>query len=427
MGKKIGGLGKGLGAFGLGNGANSIMAHSGRRDSHEADGGNMTKAEAGAGEQGDAVRQPVLELDLQLISANPSQPRRDFEQEAMESLADSVGQYGVLQPVLVRRTPKGYELIAGERRLRAAQLAGLQKIPAVVREYNDAQMTEVALIENIQRENLNPLEEAQAYQHLLSDYGLTQEMLSHKVGRSRSHIANFLRLLKLSEKVQEMLVSGSISMGQAKPLLALEDTELQTKAAEFIVAQELSVRKVEELVKRLQRQPDYLDAAREGPKNQTAVSEEDIFYREAQDRLKMLLGTTVRIKQKGSRKRLEIDFASHDELNYVIRLLERLEYQQGRRVEALEAAEAVEAHGTNSIDDTNPLAGADGTNNADNADNIDSMDSAERTYIADSAGQAAANNGGGGENNAAAIIDDASRDEKLKRLRQFSTTGKFSV
>lgn len=372
MSKKIGGLGKGLGAFGLGRSADNLM-RSGRNSAYAASDANKarkldnsdTLAEgAGTGDRDSAARQPVAELEVRLISANPHQPRRAFEQEAMASLADSVQQYGLLQPVLVRRTPKGYELIAGERRLRAAQLAGLQRIPAVVREYNDAQMTEVALIENIQRENLNPLEEAQAYQHLLSDYGLTQEMLSNKVGRSRSHIANFLRLLKLSDKVQAMLVSGSISMGQAKPLLALEDTDLQAKAAEFILAHELSVRKAEELVKRLQKQPDYLDEDRGCPENKKNLSEaEDIFYLEAQDRLKMLLGTTVRIKRSGTKKRLEIDFASHDELNYVIKLLEKLDYQQGGR------------------------AGADTI---------------------------------GG-------VNSDSKDEKLKKLRQFSTTGKFSV
>ena len=319
MGKKIGGLGKGLGAFGLGSGVNKTLISPAKKPE--------PMAAAGTDNKGGFVQKPVMELDLKLISANPNQPRTEFEEEAMNSLRESVKQYGVLQPVLVRKTAKGYELIAGERRFRAAQLAGLSTIPALVREYNDAQMTEVALIENIQRENLNPMEEAQAYQHLLSDYGLTQEMLSGKVGRSRSHIANFLRLLKLSEKVQEMLVNGRISMGQAKPLLSLEDLELQAKAAEFILERELSVRKVEELVKKLQRQPDYLDAGKEAAGK--AVSEtDDIFYKEAQDKLKMLLGTTVRIKQSGSKKRLEIDFASQDELNYVIKLLERLEHQQ---------------------------------------------------------------------------------------------------
>ena len=304
MAKKIGGLGKGLGAFGLGSGVSKSLANSVR---------NVEAVPSAGSDKSGFVQQPVMELDLTLISANPNQPRTEFEQEAMDSLRDSVKQYGVLQPVLVRKTTKGYELIAGERRFRAAQLAGLRTIPAMVREYNDAQMTEGALIENIQRENLNPVEEARAYQHLLSDYGLTQEMLSGKVGRSRSHIANFLRLLRLSEKVQGMLAEGSISMGQAKPLLSLEDASLQDKAAEFIIANELSARKAEELVKKLQKHPDCLDAAEE-PAQQPVTEEEDIFYLESQDKLKMLLGTTVLIKHSGSKKRLEIDFSSQDEL-----------------------------------------------------------------------------------------------------------------
>lgn len=175
MSKKIGGLGKGLGAFGLGAINKPKTAIAKAKPQQEA------KLEG----------LPVQELDINKITANPGQPRQEFDPEALKTLQESITQYGVLQPILVRKTVKGYELIAGERRFRAATQAGLKTIPALVREYNDAQMSEVALIENIQRENLNAIEEAKAYQHLLADYGLTQELLSHKVGRSRSHIANF--------------------------------------------------------------------------------------------------------------------------------------------------------------------------------------------------------------------------------------------
>ena len=311
MAKKIGGLGKGLGAFGLGSGVSKSMANSVR---------NVEAVPSAGSDKSGFVQQPVMELDLTLISANPNQPRTEFEQEAMDSLRDSVKQYGVLQPVLVRKTTKGYELIAGERRFRAAQLAGLRTIPAMVREYNDAQMTEVALIENIQRENLNPIEEAQAYQHLLLDYGLTQEMLSNKVGRSRPHIANFLRLLKLAPAVQKLLADQTISMGQAKPLIAIEDEALQQQAAEFIIVHELSVRKVEALVKHLLKNPDYF---KEEQSTETKdVSPEDLYFYEAEDKLKLLLGTTVRIKHSGKKKRLEIDFASQEELSQLIELLQ---------------------------------------------------------------------------------------------------------
>lgn len=315
MAKKVGGLGKGLGAFGFNKTTSNKAAEKKPVEAPPKKSAPQTDAKAGF------AQQPVMEIDLKLIKANPNQPRTEFDDEAMESLKDSVKHYGVLQPVLLRKTPKGYELIAGERRFRAAQLAGLKKIPALLREYNDAQMTEVALIENIQRENLNAMEEAQAYQHLLSDYGLTQDMLSKKIGRSRSHIANFLRLLKLSPKVQEMLVSGEISMGQAKPLLVLEDMALQEAAAEYIVENELSARKAEALAKQLEKHPDYLKNRAEA--NQAREHKPlDVFYLEAQDKLKLILGTKVQIKESGKRKKLEIEFSSQEELANVIELLE---------------------------------------------------------------------------------------------------------
>lgn len=307
MSKKFGGLGKGLGAFGLGASTQSQA----KPIASSAQGEKIT----------DSDGKSVVELEIEKISANPNQPRRKFDQEALSALEESISQYGVLQPVLVRRTVKGYELIAGERRLRAARQAGNKTIPALIREYNDAQMTEVALIENIQRENLNAIEEAKAYRHLLSDYGLTQEMLSAKVGRSRSHIANFLRLLRLSPKVQEMLSTGTISMGQAKPLLGLEEAELQDKAAEYIVASELSARRAEALVKHLQKDACYLDRQEKAAQEPAG---QDIFYRQAQDKLKLLLGTNVRIRQKGKKQRLEIDFVSEEDLGNLILLLEQL-------------------------------------------------------------------------------------------------------
>lgn len=308
MSKKIGGLGKGLGAFGLGN-VNSKAA-------------SVVKPKPQQETKFDGAK--VQELDINLIKANPNQPRREFAAEALDAMQKSIKEYGVLQPVLVRKTAKGYELIAGERRFRAAAQAGLKTIPALIREYNNVQMSEVALIENIQRENLNAIEEATAYQQLLSDYGLTQELLSRKIGRSRSHIANFLRLLKLSEHVQELLIQGSISMGQARPLLGLEEADLQNQAADFIIANELSARRAESLVKQLQKNPDYLSAK----KQEKTEPKLDVFLQEAQDKLKMLLGTTVRIKNKGKKHQLEIDFVSSEELSHLLQLLEQSQNMQ---------------------------------------------------------------------------------------------------
>ncbi|MBQ1855879.1 MAG: ParB/RepB/Spo0J family partition protein [Anaerovibrio sp.] len=303
MAKKKGGLGGlGLKALGLGNDTTN----------------NNEKASATSAPKVDTTN--PQEIDISLIKVNPHQPRNDFDEEALNALQDSIKEYGVLQPVLVRKTPKGYELIAGERRLRASKLAGKKSIPAIVKEYNDAQMTEIALIENIQRENLNPVEEAHAYQHLLSDYGLTQDMLSKKVGRSRSHIANFLRLLKLADAVQGMLVDGRISMGQAKPLLTIEDSELQEKAATFIIEHDLSVRKVEALVKQLLKHPDFFEEKPMEAKGQDP-DEATLFLLEAEDKLKMVLGTPVRIKGSGKKKRLEIDFSSNEELERIIALI----------------------------------------------------------------------------------------------------------
>ena len=272
------------------------------------------------GAQATPAKDKVQELHMDSIQANRYQPRSAFQEEALLDLKESIQQYGVLQPILVRRLPTGkYELIAGERRFRAAKMAGLQVIPAILREYSDMEISEIALIENLQRENLNPIEEAHAYDRLLADYGLTQEMLSSKVGRSRSHIANFLRLLKLAKRVQEYLVDGSISMGQAKPLLALEDEDLQLEAAELIMAEELSARQAEALVKRVLHKPEYFSQLEEVEEKQ--LEEREIFVVEAEDRLQMLLGTKVRIRPGKTKSKIEIDFQSAEDLDRIIEVL----------------------------------------------------------------------------------------------------------
>ena len=270
--------------------------------------------------QGTAARDKVHELDISAIQANRYQPRSDFQEEALEDLKESIQQYGVLQPVLVRHLPSGgYELIAGERRFRAAKLAGLRTVPAILREYSDMEISEIALIENLQRENLNPVEEARAYDRLLADYGLTQELLSRKVGRSRSHIANFLRLLKLPQRIQEYLTEGSLTMGQAKPLLSLEAEELQLEAAEHIMAEELSARQTEALVKHLLRNPQYFSEQEAAEEKQ--AQEREVFVVEAEDRLKMLLGTQVRIRPGKTRSKIEIEFQSSEDLDRIIEVL----------------------------------------------------------------------------------------------------------
>ena len=275
------------------------------------------------------AKDQVQEIAADEIRANRYQPRQNFDEAALEDLSESIRQYGILQPLIVRRLPeKGYELIAGERRLRAARKAGLEKVPALVREYNDAEISEIALIENIQRENLNIIEEAEAYAFLMQNFQLTQEMLAKKVGRSRPHIANSLRLLELAEPVQDKLVAGELLMGQARPLLALKDEALQIKAAEHILAEHLSSRQAEELVRRLLDDPAYLDAEEGGPEDETAEAQvtqeaqQDAFYQDAVGRLNEYLGTKVRIRPGKKKSRIEIEFYSEDDLERLLELLE---------------------------------------------------------------------------------------------------------
>ena len=275
------------------------------------------------------AKDQVQEIAADEIRANRYQPRQNFDEAALEDLSESIRQYGILQPLIVRRLPeKGYELIAGERRLRAARKAGLEKVPALVREYNDAEISEIALIENIQRENLNIIEEAEAYAFLMQNFQLTQEMLTKKVGRSRPHIANSLRLLELAEPVQDKLIAGELLMGQARPLLALKDEALQVKASEHILAEHLSSRQAEELVRCLLDNPAYLDAEAGGPEDETAEAQEtqeaqqDAFYQDAVGRLNEYLGTKVRIRPGKKKSRIEIEFYSEDDLERLLELLE---------------------------------------------------------------------------------------------------------
>ena len=276
----------------------------------------------------------VQQIPLHEIQANRYQPRHEFDESALEELKESIVQHGVLQPILVRQLPagKGYELVAGERRFRASRLAGLETVPALVRPLSDAASTEIALIENLQREDLNAIEEANAYRNLLQNFGLTQEALAERVGRSRSHITNMMRLLKLDVHVQEYLANGSLSMGQARPLVVLTDAALQREAADIIMARECSARQAEELVKRLQKNAEETAEAK---KAESSGETEKIFLREAEDKLKMFFGTQVRIRSQGKKNRIEIDFSSEEDLN---RILDSLLEKKSRLLEDKKAA-----------------------------------------------------------------------------------------
>ncbi|HEY2963551.1 MAG TPA: ParB/RepB/Spo0J family partition protein [Pyrinomonadaceae bacterium] len=252
------------------------------------------------------------EVDVDAIVPGPMQPRTHFDEGSLEGLADSIRTHGIVQPLLVRRQGDRYELIAGERRWRAARLAGLSRVPVVVKDVPDQDLLEIALIENIQRENLNPIEEAQAYKRLIENVGLTQEALAARVGRDRSYITNFLRLLKLPDDLQQLVVEGRLSTGHARTILGLSHVDLQRRVARQVIDGALSVRATEHLVRK----------AVEGTPPKTA-STVDPNIRAAETKLRRALGTQVRIVQlrgEGPGK-VEISFFSNQDLDRIYNLL----------------------------------------------------------------------------------------------------------
>lgn len=259
-----------------------------------------------------APAETPTEIDLDQISPNPVQPRLSMDETRLDELTRSIQASGIIQPVIVRRTGDArFEIVAGERRWRAAQRAGLHRIPVVVRDVPDDKLLELALIENLQRENLNPIEEAEGYKHLLDDYDLTQAQVADAVGKDRATVANYVRLLGLPPEVRAELASGTLAMGHARALLGLPDPAVLLRAARDVAARGLSVRDTEALVKKLSR-----PAA-----PPSAPPPLDVHTKAAQDRLRIALGTRVRIVRRGKRGRIEIDFASEPELH---RLFEQL-------------------------------------------------------------------------------------------------------
>ncbi len=256
------------------------------------------------------VKQGSVEVDIDLLSPNEQQPRLQMDDARLDDLARSIGTNGVIQPILVRRVGSRYRIIAGERRWRAAQKAGLHKVPVVVRdvpEGSEKLLLELALVENIQRENLNAIDEALAYKRLADQFGLTQEQIAVAMGKDRASVANFLRLLKLPEDVQQHVSAGALSMGQARAILGLESPALQRQAASEAIARGLSVRETEALVKRLAGPPEAAESAR--------AFEKDVHTRAAEDRMRFALGAKVIIHRKAKGGAIEIGFDSEDELN----------------------------------------------------------------------------------------------------------------
>jgi ParB family transcriptional regulator, chromosome partitioning protein len=255
------------------------------------------------------------ELEIDSIVPGPMQPRTQFDDESLGHLAESIKSHGIVQPVLVRRVGDHYELVAGERRWRAAKLAGLRTIPAVVKEIADKDLLEVALIENVQREDLNPIEEAQAYSKLIEAVGLTQEALAERVGRDRSYITNYLRLLKLPEDIQQLVRQKRISTGHARTLLALQHVDLQRLVARQIIANDLSVRATEDIVR---KKTERGSAPRRAPASATV----DPNVRAAESKLRRALGTQVRILEDGTGAgKVEISYFNRQDLDRLYTLI----------------------------------------------------------------------------------------------------------
>jgi ParB family chromosome partitioning protein len=259
----------------------------------------------------------ATEIPIDLIDPSALQPRSIFDEGKLDELAQSISANGVVQPLLLRRKGARFELIAGERRWRAAQRAGLSKVPAVIRNVSDDKVLELALIENIQREDLNPIEEARAYKKLIDTVGLTQETVAERVGRDRSYVTNYLRLLRLPDDLQELLQKGRLSTGHARTLLALDQVDAQRRIARKIIEQDLSVRATERLVRGLtQPQPARQKAAAHAP-------EKDANVRAAETKLRRQFGTQVRIVQAAGANsgRIELEFYNHGDLDRLFKLL----------------------------------------------------------------------------------------------------------
>ncbi|HEX7997323.1 MAG TPA: ParB/RepB/Spo0J family partition protein [Pyrinomonadaceae bacterium] len=259
----------------------------------------------------------LLEIDIDLIEPNSAQPRTNFNEERLNDLAQSIRSNGIVQPLLVRRRGARYQLIAGERRWRAAQRAGLQRVPAVVRDIPDDKLLELALIENIQRQELNAIEEAHAYKRLIETLGLTQETVAQRVGRDRSFITNYLRLLRLPEDIQRLVEEEKITMGHARALLGVDDADMQRRVAQNVIEQSLSVRETERAIKRI------IAGATPAAATQPPPTRDDANIRAAENKLRRRLGTQVRVmpSQTGVGGKIEIEYYNETDLDRLYQLL----------------------------------------------------------------------------------------------------------
>lgn len=259
------------------------------------------------------ARKDYFLCEIDIIRPNHYQPRRHFAADELEELAESIRSQGIIQPLLVRTDDVGYELVAGERRLRAAILAGLDRVPVLVKDVSDGEMLEISIVENIQRENLNPMEEAEAYHRLITEFDLTQDKAAERVGKSRSAVANFLRLRQLPDPIKESIMEGALSMGHARALLGADTPAKQQTAWREVVAKKLSVRDTEALIKRIN--------AEKKPARTPELTSAQRYFKDVSEDLSRHFGTRVRIQRKGKKGRVEIEFFSDDDLDRLLGLL----------------------------------------------------------------------------------------------------------
>ncbi|WP_269773971.1 ParB/RepB/Spo0J family partition protein [Bacillus siamensis] len=267
--------------------------------------------------QVDLSEETVEEIKISDLRPNPYQPRKQFDDESLAELKESIIQHGILQPIIVRKSLKGYDIVAGERRYRAAKLAGKETVPAIVRELSESLMREIALLENLQREDLSPLEEALAYDSLLKHLDITQEQLAKRLGKSRPHIANHLRLLTLPESIQNLIAEGTLSMGHGRTLLGLKNKNKLEPLVKKVVEEQLNVRQLEQLIQQLNN-----NVPRETKKKEPV---QDVVLKERESYLQSYFGTTVNIKRQKKKGKIEIEFFSNEDLERILELLSERE------------------------------------------------------------------------------------------------------
>ena len=261
-----------------------------------------------------------VKVKISKVEPNREQPRKNFDEDALLELAESIKQFGVLQPLLVQDRKDYYEIIAGERRWRAAKIAGLKEVPVIIKKLTEQEMVEISLIENIQRENLNPIEEALAYKRLLNEFNLKQDEVAERVSKSRTAVTNSMRLLKLNEKVQQMVIDDMLTTGHARALLGIEDQEKQYVIAQQIFDEKLSVRETEKLVKKIQKEKDLPEKKKEELDEQVALA-----YHDVEEKMKLILGTKVNIRAKDNKKgKIEIEYYSMDEFNRIFEMMQKI-------------------------------------------------------------------------------------------------------